>query len=85
MREKLRKSVSVILLIALMTICFGCSSKHTTSNGPVTTITIAARDGSHCDVINAVKGDFEKENFCMVNVVPLSADGSLTPKIAETQ
>ena len=74
MREKLRKSVSVILLIALMAICFGCSSKQTTSNGPVTTITIAARDGSHCDVINAVKGDFEKENFCMVNVVPLSAD-----------
>ena len=74
MREKLIKSVSVILISALIITCFGCSSKQSTNNGPVTTITIAARDGSHCDVINAVKEDFEKNNFCKVNVIPLSAD-----------
>ena len=74
MREKLIKSVSVILISALIITCFGCSSKQSTNNGPVTTITIAARDGSHCDVINAVKEDFEKNNSCKVNVIPLSAD-----------
>ena len=74
MRERLIKSVSVILISALIITCFGCSSKQSTNNGPVTTITIAARDGSHCDVINAVKEDFEKNNFCKVNVIPLSAD-----------
>lgn len=74
MRERLIKSVSVILISALIITCFGCSSKQSTNNGPLTTITIAARDGSHCDVINAVKEDFEKNNFCKVNVIPLSAD-----------
>ncbi len=74
MREMFKKALSIILLSALMITCFGCSSKQHASSTPVTTITIAARDGSHSDIINAVKGDFEKENFCLVNVVPLSAD-----------
>ncbi|MBE5823449.1 MAG: extracellular solute-binding protein [Butyrivibrio sp.] len=74
MREMFKKALSIILLSALMITCFGCSSKQNASSSPVTTITIAARDGSHSDIINAVKGDFEKENFCLVNVVPLSAD-----------
>jgi len=74
MREMLKKTLSIILLSALMITCFGCSARKAASNRPVTTITIAARDGSHSDIINAVKGDFEKENSCLVNVVPLSAD-----------
>ncbi len=74
MSEMLKKTLSIILLSALMITCFGCSARKTASNGPVTTITIAARDGSHSDIINAVKGDFEKEYSCLVNVVPLRAD-----------
>ena len=39
------------------------------------TLTIAARGGSHVDVINAVKGSFEAENNCTIEVLGLeSAD-----------
>lgn len=39
------------------------------------TLTIAARGGSHVDVINAVKGAFEAENNCTIEVLGLeSAD-----------
>jgi multiple sugar transport system substrate-binding protein len=62
--------------------CFlavGCASSQESvqSQDPsesTKTLTIAARDGSHADVINAVKGKFEQENNCTVEVIPLSAD-----------
>ncbi|RKM59255.1 extracellular solute-binding protein [Butyrivibrio sp. CB08] len=74
MRQILKKTVVVFLISVLLVTCFGCEGKNEASKGPQTTITIAARDGSHTDVINAVKGAFEAENNCVVNVVPLSAD-----------
>ncbi len=48
---------------------------------PQETLTVAARGGTHVDVMNAVKADFEKENNCTVNILGLeSAD--LQQKIA---
>ncbi len=67
--EKMSKILTFAMITCLMLSIFGCSSQNNTSSGPV--ITIAARDGSHSDVINAVKTDFEKENNCTVNVVSL--------------
>lgn len=37
-------------------------------------LTIIARGGSHVDVINAVKGKFEEENNCKIEVLGLESD-----------
>ena len=70
----MRKQLFSLLISSMLVIsCTACGS----SNSPVnssTTITIAARDGSHFDVINAVKGDFEAEHNCTINIIPLSAN-----------
>ncbi len=44
-------------------------------------LVIAARGGSHVDVINAVKGAFEEENNCTIEVLGLEAD-DLKQKVA---
>lgn len=38
------------------------------------TLTIAARGGTHVDVINAVKDEFEKKNNCKIEVLGLESD-----------
>lgn len=70
MRKKL---TSLILCITLCLAACSCGNSESTTTSK-STITIAARDGSHSDVINAVKSDFESSHNCTVNVVPLSAD-----------
>lgn len=52
----------------------GCGSSTTADNsdGPVT-LTIAARGGSHVDVINSVKEKFEKDNNVKIEVLGLEA------------
>ncbi|WP_022766397.1 extracellular solute-binding protein [Butyrivibrio sp. XPD2006] len=73
-----RNVLSVLISLCLCLSLVGCTSSNnsqsasSSSNGK--TITIAARDGSHADVINAVKGKFESEYGCKVEVIPLSAD-----------
>lgn len=42
-------------------------------DGEAVTLTIAARGGTHADVIEAAKGAFEKENNCTINVLALEA------------
>ena len=74
MRHLFKKTIAVFLISVLLVTCYGCSGNKELSKGQQTTITIAARDGSYSDVINAVKGSFEEENNCVVNVIPLSAD-----------
>lgn len=76
---KTRSFLSIILALCLSFLTVGCAStpaehKSQASSEGVKTLTIAARDGSHADVINAVKDRFEKDNDCIVNVIPLSAD-----------
>jgi len=71
--------LSIILALCMSFLTVGCASspaahKSQASSEDVKTLTIAARDGSHADVINAVKGKFEKDNDCVVNVIPLSGD-----------
>jgi multiple sugar transport system substrate-binding protein len=66
-------------IILCLSICFAGSSCGTAQNSgsaedSSSVITIAARDGSHADIINAVKSEFESENSCIVNVVPMSAN-----------
>lgn len=77
--HRYRTVLTIILIICISFAVVGCSSTKTpqstnASTGNGITLTIAARDGSHADVINAVKEKFEKENMCSVEVVPLSAD-----------
>ena len=75
--NKSKSLLSIIILLSFLTISIiGCGNASDSSVSPEngTTITIAARSGSHADVINAVKESFEKENNCTVNVVPFSAD-----------
>ena len=74
MRVTLKSSIIIFLIAFLMITCIGCSGGQSAYKSSENTVTIAARDGSHSDVINAVKENFEKENNCTVNVVPLSAD-----------
>ena len=70
--------LSILLTSCLCIASVGCAKTQDSAPADTQasdkTITIAARDGSHSDVINAVKGTFETENNCTVEVVPLSAD-----------
>lgn len=70
----MRKQLLSLLLISILMIgCTACSSKAAQVDSGAT-ITIAARDGSHSNVINAVKSTFEQEHNCTINVIPLSAN-----------
>ena len=77
----MRRNRTVLSVLISICICFsfaGCAphsgSGSVSSSGNDKTLTIAARDGSHADVINAVKGKFENEHDCTIEVIPLSAD-----------
>ena len=78
--RKSRATLSILLSLCLCFLAVGCTStaKSGADNTPTQdggkVITIAARDGSHSDVINAVKEKFESENNCTVEVIPLSAN-----------
>jgi multiple sugar transport system substrate-binding protein len=68
----------LIISFCIFAVLIGCTSSgnSATKSGSSgkNVLTIAARDGSHTDVINAVKGNFEQQNNCTINVVSLSAD-----------
>ena len=73
----MQKKIAIVCLCLMLFICSSsCSNAGNSSStsGYSTVITVAARDGSHADIINAVKGDFEATNNCVVNVLPLSAE-----------
>jgi len=66
-------------IVLLLTLCLaggmlaGCGSQTPTSTEPVKLV-IAARGGTHVDVINAVKAQFEKDNNCTIEVLGLESD-----------
>ena len=62
-----------LILICLFASGCGNSKMDTAKSNAAKSVTIAARDGSHTDVINAVIEDFEKDNNCVVNVVSMGA------------
>lgn len=71
-----KKLFAIILSSFLCISAVACgntdSARNVSSSG--TTVKIAARSGSHCDVINAVKADFETSHNCTIEVIPLSAN-----------
>ena len=76
--RRTKATLSILILIGLCLSILGCSSTTSSNSASYSSdekaITIAARDGSHADVINSVKGKFESEHGCKVEVIPLSAD-----------
>ncbi|MBR1855880.1 MAG: extracellular solute-binding protein [Oribacterium sp.] len=69
----------------LLSSCSSGNSASQVSGTGDTTITIAARDGSHTDVIKAVIPQFEKDNNCSVKVVSMSADDIHSTVIADAK
>ncbi len=66
---------SCIFCILLSVIgCNGPQMPGRSNSSLKESVTIAARDGSHTEIINAVKSEFEKDNNCTVNIVSLGAD-----------
>ena len=68
-KTKVVLSIIMALLMSLNINGCGAASKDEVAISEKNTITIAARSGSHSDVINAVISDFETENNCTVKVV----------------
>ena len=71
------KIAAVLALFVAGIVCFsGCKGKNESSafSAGKIVLTVAARGGTHADVIEAVKGDFEQKNNCTVNVLAFSAD-----------
>lgn len=91
----LKKNIALLLSgTMLLGALAGCGSKPqepaADTNKPADTgtastapakLTIAARGGTHVDVINAVKAQFEKDNNCTIEVLGLEAD-DLKQKVA---
>lgn len=73
-KTKVILSILMALLMNLNINGCGAASKDEAAISEKNTITIAARSGSHSDVINAVISDFETENNCTVKVVSFGAD-----------
>ena len=61
-------------------VILSCSASTALADDEVT-LTIAARGGSHVDVINAVKDKFEKENNCTIKILGLE-NASLKQKVS---
>ena len=61
-------------------VILSCSASAALADDEVT-LTIAARGGSHVDVINAVKDKFEKENNCTIKILGLE-NASLKQKVS---
>ncbi|MBQ3797260.1 MAG: extracellular solute-binding protein [Butyrivibrio sp.] len=83
----MKKRLFSMILISIL--CISTAACGNTSGGTAstnrTTITIAARDGSFSDVINAVKADFEESHNCSLNVLSFSADDIRNNTIEDSQ
>lgn len=93
---KKRILTSIVTTTLAMSMLTGCGSQASVTTGvqndasdtvsdstteETTTLTIAARGGSHVDVIEAVKADFEAEHNCKIEVLGLEA-ADLQQKVA---
>ena len=72
--HKPKRFMAFILIFCILVSLAGCAGAGVNNANSKVTLTIAARDGSHTDVINAVKEKFESDNNCIVTVLSLSAD-----------
>ncbi len=83
--NKIKRSLAVFFIFVYLMPCLGCASTYGGSSARGTVITIAARDGSHSDVINAVKRDFEKDNKCTIEVISLSGNDIYKNAISDSK
>ncbi len=70
----MKKTLALVLVLSLVLASFaGCGGGGAAApEGPVKLV-IAARGGSHVDVIEAVKAQFEQDNNCTIEVLGLEA------------
>jgi len=71
MKRKLSFLLVLCLLISTFAACGG--AEETDTDAEPAKLVVAARGGSHVDVLEAVKGDFEAENNCTVEILGLEA------------
>ncbi|SFC86350.1 extracellular solute-binding protein [Butyrivibrio sp. YAB3001] len=88
MKNKLFSIVIAFIFIFALIACGSTSNSLNNSdkavNSDSATITVAARDGSHSDVINAVKSAFEQSHNCQIKIVSLSAEDIHDNAIADS-
>jgi multiple sugar transport system substrate-binding protein len=70
----MKKTLAILLVLTLVIGSFAAcgGGEPAETEGPVKLV-IAARGGSHVDVINAVKAQFEADNNCTIEVLGLEA------------
>lgn len=71
MKRKLSLILILCLVVSMLAACGG-GEKEQEAEGPAKLV-IAARGGSHVDVLEAVKADFEAENNCTIEILGLEA------------
>ena len=76
---KRERWVKGFAIIAAGIVCFSACSKKDEEKAEAASaekivLTVAARGGTHTDVIQAMKGEFEQKHNCTVNVLGFGAD-----------
>ena len=72
MKRKLSMVLILGLIVSMFAACGGGGNEQPEAEGPAKLV-IAARGGSHVDVLEAVKADFEAENNCTIEILGLEA------------
>lgn len=72
MKRKLSILLILCLVVTLFAACGGSGEEEGAGTEPAKLV-VAARGGSHVDVLEAVKADFEAENNCTVEILGLEA------------
>ncbi len=72
MKRKLSILMILCLIATMFAACGGGGDEQGAEPGPAKLV-VAARGGSHVDVLEAVKADFEAENNCTVEILGLEA------------
>lgn len=72
MKRKLSILLALCLVVTMFAACGGTGEEESTGGEPVKLV-VAARGGSHVDVMEALKGDFETANNCTIEILGLEA------------
>ena len=72
MKRKLSMLLILCLVVTMFAACGG-GEKEEAAGGEPAKLVVAARGGSHVDVLEAVKADFEAENNCTIEILGLEA------------
>lgn len=72
----MKRKLSILLILCLVVTMFaacGGGEEEAGAGAEPAKLVVAARGGSHVDVLNAVKADFEAENNCTIEILGLEA------------